>query len=145
MTMNALPLRIPALADLREVLAALPARHGVDAAFVVQGIGSLSVARIRFAGAPDFTELRGDLEILTLGGSLAPGGPHLHIAVSSASGRVTGGHMGPGCVVRTTAEVLVALLPGHRFSREMDAATGFRELVVAGPGQAAAIVRRGSV
>ena len=63
MHVNALPLRIPALADLREVLAALPARHGVDAAFVVQGIGSLSVARIRFAGAPDFTELHGDLDV----------------------------------------------------------------------------------
>jgi predicted DNA-binding protein with PD1-like motif len=58
--MNALPLRIPSQADLRQVLAALPTRHGVDAAFVVQGIGSLSVAQIRFAGAPDFTELHGD-------------------------------------------------------------------------------------
>jgi predicted DNA-binding protein with PD1-like motif len=128
--MNALPLRIPALADLREVLAVLPAQHGVDAAFVLQGIGSLNVARIRFAGAPDFTELRGDLEILSLGGSLSPDGPHLHIAVSDAAGRVTGGHMGPGCVVRTPAEVMVMLLPGHRFSREHDPATGYKELFV---------------
>jgi predicted DNA-binding protein with PD1-like motif len=130
MTMHALPLRIPAGADLREVLAALPARYSVDAAFVLQGIGSLSVACIRFAGAPDMTELRGDLEILTLGGSLSPDGPHLHMSVSDAAGRVIGGHMGPGCVVRTTAEVLVALLPGHRFSREHDPATGYKELFV---------------
>jgi predicted DNA-binding protein with PD1-like motif len=128
--MNALPLRIPALADLREVLAGLPALHGVDAAFVLQGIGSLSVARIRFAGAPDLTELRGDLEILTLGGSLSPDGPHLHMTVADAAGQVTGGHMGPGCIVRTTAEVLVALLPGHRFSRALDPATGYAELFV---------------
>jgi predicted DNA-binding protein with PD1-like motif len=133
--MNLLPLRIPAQADLREALSGLPARHAVDAAFVLQGIGSLSVARIRYAGAPDFTELRGDLEILSLGGSLSPDGPHLHIAVSDAAGRVTGGHMGPGCVVRTTAEVMVMLLPGHRFSREHDPATGFKELFVAGPEQ----------
>jgi predicted DNA-binding protein with PD1-like motif len=128
--MQALPLRIPALADLREVLTGLPALHGVGAAFVLQGIGSLSVARIRFAGAPDCTELRGDLEILSLGGSLSPDGPHLHIAVSDATGRVTGGHMGPGCVVRTTAEVMVMLLPGHRFSREHDPVTGYQELFV---------------
>jgi predicted DNA-binding protein with PD1-like motif len=134
--MNLLPLRIPAQADLRDTLSGLPARHAVDAAFVLQGIGSLSVARIRYAGAPDFTELRGDLEILSLGGSLSPDGPHLHIAVSDAAGRVTGGHMGPGCVVRTTAEVMVMLLPGHRFSREHDPATGFKELFVAGPEQA---------
>ncbi len=128
--MHALPLRIPVDADLRQALAALPAQHGVEAAFVLQGIGSLTVARIRFAGAPDFTELRGDLEVVSLGGSLSPDGPHLHIAVSDAAGRVTGGHMGPGCVVRTTAEVLVALLPGHRFSREIDPATGYQELSV---------------
>jgi predicted DNA-binding protein with PD1-like motif len=125
-----LPVRFGAGDDLRAALAALPALHGVQAAYVVQGIGSLSVAQVRFAGQPDCAVLRGDLEILTLAGSLAPDGPHLHITVADAQGRVTGGHMGPGCIVRTTAEVLVALLPGHRFSREDDPATGFKELVV---------------
>ena len=128
--MRALPLRIEAGADLRAALAALPAAHGVAAAFVLQGIGSLSVAQIRYAGLPGCAELRGDLEILTLAGSLAPDGPHLHVTVADAQGRVTGGHMGPGCIVRTTAEVLVALLPDHRFSREDDPGTGFKELVV---------------
>lgn len=128
--MHALPLRIPAGADLRAALEALPALHGVDAAFVLQGIGSLSVAYLRYAGKSGLTKLRGDLEILSLGGSLGPGGPHLHMSVSDADGRVSGGHMGPGCVVRTTAEVLVALLPGYRFSRALDAATGYNELSV---------------
>jgi predicted DNA-binding protein with PD1-like motif len=128
--MNALPVRIGVGEDLRAALAALPALHGVDAAFVLQGIGSLSVAQIRYAGRPDCAELRGDLEILTLGGSLGPDGVHLHISVADAQGRVTGGHMGPGCIVRTTAEVLVGLLPEVRFSREEDPATGFKELVV---------------
>jgi predicted DNA-binding protein with PD1-like motif len=130
MTMEALPLRFSAGTDLRAALDAIPRLHGVDAAFVVQGIGSLSVACIRYAGKPEAAELRGDLEILTLGGSLGPDGPHLHIAVSDGEGRVVGGHMGAGCVVRTTAEVLVALLPGHRFSREHDPATGYKELCV---------------
>jgi len=128
--MHALPLRIPAGADLRAALDGLPAAHGVEAAFVVQAIGSLSVACIRYAGRADLAELRGDLEILTLAGSLGPDGPHLHISVSDADGRVYGGHVAAGCVVRTTAEVLVALLPGHRFSREHDAATGYKELFV---------------
>jgi predicted DNA-binding protein with PD1-like motif len=130
--MGTLPLRIGAGRDLRAVLDALVLEQGVRAAFVLQGIGSLSVARLRFAGRPDFTELRGDLEILTLGGSLSPDGPHLHASVSDADGRVTGGHLGPGCIVRTTAEVLVALLPRHRFVRELDPETGFKELFVRG-------------
>jgi hypothetical protein len=32
--------------------------------------------------------------------------------------------------MRTTAEVLLALLPAHHFAREQDADTGFDELVI---------------
>ena len=129
--MHALPLRLGPGDDLRAALHDVLARHGAEAAFVLQGIGSLSVARLRFAGLPDCTELVGDLEILTLAGSLSPDGPHLHASVSDAAGRVHGGHVGPGCIVRTTAEVLVALLPQHQFKRAPDPATGFAELFIA--------------
>jgi predicted DNA-binding protein with PD1-like motif len=128
--MQTVALRIPAGADLRAALAELPVRHGVGAAFVLQGIGSLAVAAIRYAGRDACVDLRGDLEILTLGGSLSPDGPHLHMTVADADGRVSGGHVGPGCIVRTTAEVLVGLLPEMRFSREEDPVTGYKELVV---------------
>jgi len=36
----------------------------------------------------------------------------------------------PGCIVRTTAEIVIALLPGWEFRRELDTATGFNELTV---------------
>ncbi|AMO99332.1 hypothetical protein CAter282_1446 [Collimonas arenae] len=85
---------------------------------------------MRFAGATQSTELCGDIEILTLAGSLSPDGAHLHISVADAQGRVSGGHVARGCIVRTTAELLLALLPEHRFSREPDAVSGFSELVV---------------
>jgi hypothetical protein len=100
------------------------------AAFVIQGIGSLSVAQLRFAGAEAPTELRGDLEILTLAGSVSPDGAHLHMCVADARGQVFGGHVARGCSVRTTAELLLALLPAHRFSREFDPNTGFLELLI---------------
>jgi predicted DNA-binding protein with PD1-like motif len=128
--MNLLPLRIAPGIDLRAALESLLAEHGVHAGYVVQGMGSLCTAMIRFAGADGLTQLRGDLELLSLAGSLSPDGVHLHLSVADPQGRVTGGHMGPGCIVRTTAEVLVALLPEHRFSREMDEATGFKELAI---------------
>ncbi len=127
--MHALPLRLHPGEDLRLALEA--ALAGSGAAFVLQGIGSLSVAQLRLAGAGQPTELLGDLEILTLAGSIAPDGAHLHMSVSDAQGRVMGGHVAAGCIVRTTAEVLLAVLPDHRFSRELDAdGSGFRELVV---------------
>jgi predicted DNA-binding protein with PD1-like motif len=115
---------------LRAALEAVPVEHGVSAAFVLQGIGSLSVAQLRFAGAARPTEFHGDMEILTLAGSLSPDGAHLHIAVADTQGRVLGGHVAAGCTVRTTVEVLLALLPEHRFAREPDADSGFSELVI---------------
>jgi predicted DNA-binding protein with PD1-like motif len=50
--------------------------------------------------------------------------------LADAQGRVFGGHVGTGCIIRTTAEVLLALLPDHRFTREFDADSGYAELVV---------------
>jgi hypothetical protein len=35
----------------------------------------------------------------------------------------------PGCIVLTTAEVLLALLPDWQFTREPDALTGYDELM----------------
>ncbi|ABK11430.1 MULTISPECIES: PPC domain-containing DNA-binding protein [Burkholderia] len=128
--MQAHPLRLSPGDDLRGAIEAALHRHEAHAAFVIQGIGSLSVAQLRFAGVDQPTELRGDLEILTLAGSVSPDGAHLHMSISDADGRVTGGHVARGCVVRTTAEILLALLSAHRFSREPDAGTGFNELVI---------------
>jgi predicted DNA-binding protein with PD1-like motif len=128
--MKTLPLRLVPGQDLRSALAGVLAAQGMSAGFVLQGIGSLRGARLRLAGAAHATELAGDLEILTLAGSLSPDGPHLHMALADGAGRVLGGHVLAGCTVRTTAEILVALLPAHRFAREADPASGFDELVV---------------
>jgi predicted DNA-binding protein with PD1-like motif len=128
--MQTLPLRLMPGDDLRPALEALARDRGLHAAFVLQGIGSLSVATIRYAGIDEPAVLRGDFEILTLAGSLSGDGAHLHIAVSDATGRVIGGHVTKGCIVRTTAEILLGVLPDFRFTRETDAHTGFAELVV---------------
>jgi predicted DNA-binding protein with PD1-like motif len=75
-------------------------------------------------------ELGAALEVLTLAGSVAVNGSHLHASLADAQGRGLGGHLGYGCRVRTTAEVLLALLPDWHFSREPDAATGYDELAL---------------
>jgi len=128
--MRTLPLRLPPGAELREALRAVLQANAVDGAFVVAGIGSLSVARLRLAGADTVQTLHGDLEILTLSGSIAVDGVHLHASIADASGRVWGGHVAPGCIVRTTAELLLALLPDWRLGRAPDPATGYAELTV---------------
>ncbi|PSI00179.1 PPC domain-containing DNA-binding protein, partial [Synechococcus lacustris] len=87
-------------------------------------------AQLRFAGATEATVIRGDLEILSLAGTLSPDGAHLHIAIADSSGAVIGGHLCAGSLVRTTAEMVIGLLPDWRFSRELDLATGHAELQI---------------
>jgi predicted DNA-binding protein with PD1-like motif len=123
--MKALPIRLAPGQDLRAALEAAVLAQNCQAAFVLSGIGSLSTASLR---------LTGEMEILTLSGTVAAGGDrtasHLHMAISTATAQVLGGHVAPGCIVRTTAEVLLALLPDWQFTREPDAQTGYDELVV---------------
>ena len=129
--MEPLPLRLLPADDLRRALEAAVSARGAGAAFVLAGIGSLSVTRLRLAGAPAPIVLEGDVEILTLSGSIGGGAAsHLHISVADASGRVLGGHVAYGCSVRTTAEVLLALLPQWHFARTPDPATGYDELSI---------------
>ena len=82
------------------------------------------------AGATHAKAIHGELEIINLSGTLSPDGSHLHIAISGISGAVIGGHLCAGSLVRTTAELVIGLLPDWRFSRELDLATGYPELQI---------------
>jgi len=124
------PLRLQPGDDLRSALQAALAAQGASAAFVLAGIGSLRPTVLRLAGADAPQRIDADCEILTLSGSLGANGVHLHMSVADDSGRVLGGHVSEGCIVRTTAEVLLMLLPGWDFTREADPDTGWAELVV---------------
>ena len=136
--MKTLPIRLTPGQDLRAALEAAVQSQNCRAAFVLSGIGSLSTAGIRLAGAAQPTRLTESMEILTLSGTVAVDGgktaSHMHMAISTATGQVLGGHVAPGCTVLTTVEVLLALLPDWQFTREPDAGTGYDELVVQAQG-----------
>jgi predicted DNA-binding protein with PD1-like motif len=119
--------------DLRAALEAsfaqLARMHGIAAACIVSAVGSLSQAMLRFAEKPGASAIPGPLELLMLSGTFSADGAHLHGTVADAQGTVKGGHIMPGCIVRTTCEVVIALLPEWEFRRVLDVATGDRELV----------------
>lgn len=123
-------MRLPPGVDLRRSLEQVLVQHDVEAGFVLAGIGSLQPAWVRLAGAEHPSRLDERVELLSLSGSLCGANSHLHLSVSLPDGRVLGGHAAYGCVVSTTAEVLLALLPAWRFTRELDVRTGYEELVV---------------
>ena len=128
--MKVVPLRLQPDADLRRALEAWIGEQEEQAGCVISAVGSLSVAQLRLAGAAEATTIRGDLELISLSGTLSPDGAHLHIAVADSQGGLIGGHLSAGSLVRTTAELVIGLLPEWQFSRKLDLATGYAELQI---------------
>lgn len=128
--MDLIPLRLHPGDDLRQSLESWIAHEREGSAWIVSGIGSLTVAQLRLAGRTELSVFDRDLEILTLQGSLCRSGSHIHVTVADAYGAVLGGHLCEGSLVRTTAEVLVARLPEWQLQRAVDPTTGYRELVI---------------
>lgn len=114
--------------DVRDALSTWCAANTIGAAGIVSAVGSLSQARLRFAGASGASDLRGDLEVIACSGTVARHGLHVHLSVADPEGRMTGGHLLTGCLVRTTLELVVLEVDGVRMLRTTDPATGFPEL-----------------
>jgi large subunit ribosomal protein L24 len=53
-----------------------------------------------------------------------------NLAIADPKGTVIGGHLCTGSLVRTTAELVIGLLPEWTFHRELDPATGCAELQI---------------
>ena len=109
--MKVVPLRLQPGADLRQALEAWMGEQQEQAGCLISAVGSLSLAQLRLAGASETTTICGELEILSLSGTLSPDGAHLHIAVADSSGATMGGHLGVGSLVGTTAELVIKAQP----------------------------------
>jgi predicted DNA-binding protein with PD1-like motif len=116
--------------DLKEELQKLTTHARVHAGFILSAAGSLTKASLRMANRNESTVLDGPFEIVSLTGTLAHDGIHVHIAVSDGEGKTTGGHLMEGNVVFTTVELVIGEAVGLLFRREMDERTGFKELVI---------------
>jgi len=107
--MHALPLQLGPGSDLHQSLSAL-GRERQASGFVLSVVGNLSQAAFQCPGQSGPTLVRGDLEIITLQGTLGPGGVHLHLSLSDGTCQVYGGHLEPGTLVQKGAEILVGWL-----------------------------------
>lgn len=104
--------------------------HQLQAAFIAGCVGSLTDVALRFAGQEDTHLTSGKFEIVSLIGTLDAQGEHLHLAVSDENGHMRGGHMMPGCTVRTTLELIIGELENNTFTREHCTFSGYEELVI---------------
>ena len=132
--MRTLAVRLTPGTDLRDALKQLIVEHDLHAGVILTCVGSLAEARLRMPGVvgePDLVRTyAGPMEIVSVVGTLSPDGLHVHISLSGRDGVCVGGHLMPGCLVNTTAELAVAELPDVEFRRLPDAGTGYHELTV---------------
>ncbi|HHU9774944.1 TPA: PCC domain-containing protein, partial [Escherichia coli] len=89
---------------------------------------SLTDVALRYAGQENTALLSGKFEVIALNGTLEQSGEHLHLCVSDPHGTMLGGHMMPGCTVRTTLELVIGCLEELAFSRQSCALSGYDEL-----------------
>ena len=107
--MRALPIHLEAGADLRGSLEALALEQHATG-FVLSVVGNMSQACFACPGQQHPTVLRGELEIITLQGTVSPSGVHLHLSFSDPGCQVWGGHLEHGSLVLKGADLLVGVL-----------------------------------
>ena len=111
--MRPLPLKLAPGSDLRLSLEDLARREGIHG-FVLGVVGNLTRAAFQCPGQSEPTVLEGDLEVITLNGTLSPDFVHLHLSLSDGACQVWGGHLEPGTIVQKGADVLVGVLEQNK-------------------------------
>lgn len=114
--------------DLKLALQRLVTQHQIHAGSIASCVGCFTHLKLRLAGATETLQLNEPLEIVSVMGTLTPDHQHVHLSVSRADGSVVGGHLMEGCLIDTTAELIVLQYHELNFSREYDPLTGYTEL-----------------
>ena len=96
--------------DLYESIQRYADAHHIAAGVVLSAVGCVYRWELRDASGVDVQSGTENVEIVSLS--------------------VFGGHLRPGCLVNTTAEIVLAELPDTVFTRERDEATGYEELAI---------------
>ncbi len=116
--------------DLRVELGRFARAHKLRAAFVASCAGSCTRTAIRYANQPGASVREGHFEIVSLTGTLAADGMHVHASFADSTGATFGGHLMDGSIVYSTAEIVIGEQERAVFTREVDPTYGWHELAV---------------
>ena len=87
-------------------------------------------AAVRDASGTAAHTLEERLEIVSLTGTVSAERLHLHISLAREDLSVIGGHLLDGCIVNTTAEIVLLELEDVAFGAAYDADTGYDEITI---------------
>jgi predicted DNA-binding protein with PD1-like motif len=116
--------------DLKEESNKFVKLKNIKAGFILTCVGSLKTATLRLADENIIKTFEEKFEIVSLVGTLSTSGNHLHVSLADKNGKTIGGHLKTGCLIYTTAEIVIGETDKFKFKREFDEKTGFKELVI---------------
>lgn len=128
--MQIFPIRLKPEQDLKQSLKNFVEQNHIQAGFILTAVGSLQQANLRFANRNDSQVFHERFEIVSLVGTVSTHGMHLHISLSDRNGKTIGGHLLDGCIIYTTAEVVLGSSEEFIFLRTLDEKTGYKELKI---------------
>lgn len=132
--MTAYVFRLKPGQDLINELTLFAQQNQIKAGVILSAVGSFTHINLRYADQPTGTTQEGHFEIVSLVGAFNDTSRHIHLSVSNEVGQTFGGHMLPGNIVYTTAEVAIVKMNDLIFTREKDeksmGGSGWDELVV---------------
>jgi predicted DNA-binding protein with PD1-like motif len=128
--MKIFPIRLKPEQDLKVSLKSFVEQNNIQSGFILTAVGSLRQASLRFANQDETQVFEERFEIVSLVGTLSTYGLHLHISLSDKNGKTIGGHLVDGCIIYTTAEIVVGTTEDFTFLRTVDAMTGYKELEI---------------
>ncbi|MGB9936663.1 MAG: PPC domain-containing DNA-binding protein [Methanobacterium sp.] len=114
--------------DLKKGIIDIINDNEIKSGVIICIVGSLNSATLRMSDEKIKT-FKGPFEIVSAEGTVSIDGIHVHIAIADSSGAVIGGHLLEGCIINTTAEIII-LKSNKSFRRVFDPKTGYKELVI---------------
>ncbi|MGB5960692.1 MAG: PPC domain-containing DNA-binding protein [Coleofasciculaceae cyanobacterium] len=128
--MNIFATRLKPNQDLKTSIVSFVEENNIQAGFILTAVGSLKKATLRFANQDSYQVFNERFEIVSLVGTLSIYGIHLHISLADKNGKTIGGHLVDGCLIYTTAEIVIGTSEYFVFMRTIDKNTGYKELEI---------------
>ena len=116
--------------DLFDSIQTFVDQKQIEAGCILSGVGSLIHAEVRLANGQETTKYQGPFEIVSITGTVSIHGSHLHLSISDSQGTTLGGHFEAGCLIYTTAEIVLASFDDVVYTREFAEDSGYKELTV---------------
>tara|TARA_B100000700_G_C14865124_1_gene770553 strand:+ start:312 stop:935 length:624 start_codon:yes stop_codon:yes gene_type:complete len=97
--------------------------------FILGAVGNLSKVRFKCPSPQSPKLIEGNLELITLSGTISPTNLHIHISIADSSCNVSGGHLEEGTIVLKGIDLLVGLLEIDDNKLELEAGNQNNKIV----------------